>query len=998
MAIKSVICAMVIAALLALTAYALAQTGDESAIQEYTPAPTAPWRDVPASLELQGAVTDTNGNPAAGIAIAVDANVLTRSDDKGHFALPEPVAPTTMLTFSHPDFAELRRAAGFFFAGQGRATQVELVALGERFELTPAGGKFASGGISLSVPEGAVSGPVTVRAARLPLDMAYEQSSDMQIQRLGAVEFAPAGLTFNKPVTVTLDLDYVGPSTSASLLLLDRTSGGFAEVGETPVAIGDGKATFTVDHFSRRAVGDPAEGLVKKHIARSNDINGDGKLTSEDADFVILLSGGTHSAEYTITTSDTVTVSRSREAGSSSGSSSSASVGGGIEIGGSGIEVSHTVSREQSSEVVKKAGLERSSASATSSTDRLSVGEYGLRCKYYTGIYDFYRVEIWRRHTPLDWEQKALEDAWAARSNPAAEWSYFTWDRSTSIALNKSLYGFTRLAIRMGAKGIEIYRMTDSFVVKQRFATYPVDCKPGNMEKRVESALEGATDAGTAAGNMRDNFRFFGGGDPASGYRGWGVLAETDALFKLGQECGNESEGEYLITSSLATSAGEDRATSSSTSSETEAKVSGGAGIGPVKVSASVSASTGTTSGRSEAESYARNVMSSATTQVKWHIVNAHEEHYSDHMVAPLHNVKTVNGHDIKRPIGLMLLRYRQYPCGEPPTTTTPPPDDSGGPDDSDAGRAPEGQPVPARTPDTRPPVITPSGDTESKPGRTSRLADTAYVTPEPLEMINVVFTSTQGTTAINRRLVGQPRGVEVIGIAPEALRSDDVTAGATPESILVTVGRDLGDASILVKGDRSSITITAIAEEKATEPATEDERGNRIVPLGGLLVSVGGILEGTLNLPDKVVEADASPGAYQVQLGDHPLAPVAMRGHQMAVVGTGIDAPASGTETIRVTAPSGASASNEVGLWSYRIEPQPITHVNQWAPINLQCVGLDKDSPLVVTFTPLPGQTIRPEKVVVNCGDFASPARAAQYKTEVIGEQPLNTRVDLQE
>src|SRR5690606_20737892 len=266
------------------------------------------------------------------------------------------------------------------------------------------------------------------------------------------------------------------------------------------------------------------------------------------------------------------------------------------------------------------------------------------------------------------------------------------------------------------------------------------------------------------------------------------------------------------------------------------------------------------------------------------------------------------------------------------------------------------------------------------------------------LEMINVVFTSTQGTTAINRRLVGQPRGVEVIGIAPEALRSDDVTAGATPESILVTVGRDLGDASILVKGDRSSITITAIAEEKATEPATEDERGNRIVPLGGLLVSVGGIREGTLNLPDKVVEADASPGAYQVQLGDHPLAPVAMRGHQMAVVGTGIDAPASGTETIRVTAPSGASASNEVGLWSYRIEPQPITHVNQWAPINLQCVGLDKDSPLVVTFTPLPGQTIRPEKVVVNCGDFASPARAAQYKTEVIGEQPLNTRVDLQE
>ncbi|KJS05981.1 MAG: hypothetical protein VR73_10835 [Gammaproteobacteria bacterium BRH_c0] len=995
MAPRSVICAMVIAALLALTAYSQAQTGDEPAIEEFNPAPTNPWRDVPPGFELQGVVTDSNGNPAAGITIATGTTVLARSDDKGHFALPEPVAPATLLTFSHPEYAELRRAAGFFYAGPGQATQVELFALSERFDLTRAGGEFASGGISLKVPEGAVSEAVTVRSTRLPLDMAYEQSAEVQIQRLGAVEFAPAGLTFNKPVTVAIDLDYVGPSSSANLLLLDRGSGRYTGEKESLVTIADGKAVFSVDHFSRRAVGDPAQGIVKKHIVRSNDINGDGKLTSEDADFVILLSGGTHSAEYTITTSDSVTVSKSREAGTSSGSSSSASVGGGIEIGGAGIEVSHTVSREQSSEVVKKAGLERSSASSTSSTDRLSVGEYGLRCKYYTGIYDYYLVEIWQRHTPVEWEQKALEDAWAGRSNPDAEWSHFTWNRSTSIALNKSMYGFTRLALRMGPKGLEIYRMTDSFVVKQRFATYPVNCKPGNLEKRVEEATRGATDAGTAAGNMKDNFRFFGGGDAASGYKGWGILDESDKLFKLGQECGNESEGEYIITTSLAASAGEDRSSSSSQASETEAKVSGGAGIGPVKISAEVSASSGTSSGRSEAESYARNVMSSATTHVKWHIINAHEEHYSDHMVAPLHNVKTVNGHDIKRPIGIMLLRYRQYPCGEtPPTTTTPPPDDSGGPDDSGPG----GKGPAARTPDTRPPVITPSGDSSadsgaSKPAPTSRLGDSAYITPQPLEMINVVFTSAQGTTVINRQLVGQPRGIEVIGIAPEELRSDDVKAGATPQSILVTVGRDLGDASILVKGDRSSVTITAIAEESATEPVADDH----IVPLGGLLLSVGGILEGTLNLPDKVMEADAAPVDYQVQLGDQPLDPVAMHGDQMAVVGTGIDAPASGTETIRVTSPSGASASNEVGIWSYRIDPQPIAHVNQWAPINFQCSGLDRESTLVLTFTPLPGQTIRPEKAVANCGDFAVSAPIAQYRTQVLGDQPLNVRVDRQ-
>src|SRR5690606_39774264 len=134
-------------------------------------------------------------------------------------------------------------------------------------------------------------------------------------------------------------------------------------------------------------------------------------------------------------------------------------------------------------------------------------------------------------------------------------------------------------------------------------------------------------------------------------------------------------------------SSGEEKAKSSTQSAETEAKVSGGAGAGPVKISAEVSAATGTSSGRDEAESYARNVLSTATTRVHWHIINAHEEHYSDHMVAPLHNVKRVGGHDIKRPIGLMVLRYREYPCGEtPPTTTTPPPDDEGPAGDDSQG------------------------------------------------------------------------------------------------------------------------------------------------------------------------------------------------------------------------------------------------------------------------------------------------------------------------
>ena len=992
MAPRSLTGAMVIAALLAVTAYSQAQPGAEPAPVQTLPATVNPWRDLPGRLSLQGLVTDTAGKPIADVAIGTADGPLTTSDHQGRFVLPAPLAPDTPLAFRHPDHADLRRAAGFFHAGEGRDTRVELVPLALRFELTPAGGEFSAGGIRLSVPEGAVAEPVTVRAARLPLDLAYEDSPDIQLLRLGAVEFAPEGLRFAKPITVSVDLDQAGPSGTGRLLLQAPASGRFTPETASEVTIAGGRAVFQVDHFSRRTVGDPAEGMVRKHIARSNDINGDGKLTSEDADFVILLSGGTQSADFTITTEDSTTVSKATAQGTSSANSSSAGVGGGIEIGGSGIEVSHTVSREESSEVVKKAGLERTLASSTSTTDRLSAGEYQLRCKYYTGLYDFYRVEIWARHTPVDWEQKALEDAWAGRSNPGDEWGYFSWDRSTAIALNKSMYGLTHLALRMGPDGLEIYRLARAFVVKQRFATYPVDCKPGSMDKRVEKALQGATDPGTGAGNMRDNFRFFGGGDKASAYRGWGVLPETDALFKLGQECDNESEGEYIITSSLGESSGEEQAKSSSRSSQTEAKVSGGAGVGPVKISAEVSAATGTSSGRSEAESYARNVLSTATTRVHWHIINAHQTHYSDHMVAPLHNVKRVGGHDIKRPIGLMVLRYREYPCGETPPTTTTPPDDEAPPrgDDRQGGAAP-----PARTPHGGNPVITPSGDSAAA-GPTSSLGDTAYVTPEPLKNIRVEFTQLKGETRINRALVGQPRGIEVIGIDPDKLGKEDVRAGASGETIYITVRRELGDAGILVRGDRGNVTITAVADggDQTGERARERRAAPNAILPQGLLVSVGGLLEGTLGLPDSLLDVNADPGAYRVTLGDAPLQPVAIQGTDLAVVGTDIVAPASGSENLTVTAPSGASATNEVPLWYYRIDPQPVTRVNQWADIRMECSGLGDETPIAVRFQPTPSQTIEPATLTLRCGELASPREVARYRTTRVGTQPLNATV----
>lgn len=988
-----------------LTLILLLGFGPAQALPDIEPPPTEvvavqsdPWGELPANFRLAGRVVDERGDPASGVAIYVRQSQVATTDRAGRFVLAEPISPSTWVEFRHPQMSSLSRQAGYFYAGENRETVVELFALRHVFKLTPAGGEFRAGGIYLRVPEGAVTEAVTVYATRLPLDLAYDDSADLQIQRLGAVEFGPEGLRFNKPVDVAIDLDYGGPSSEGSLLLFDEGKERFAPQLES-VRIVDGQARFRLDHFSRRAVGDPAGGIVRKHIARSNDINGDNKLTSEDADFVILLSGGTQSAEFTIDIEEATTVSKSTSKGSHSGSSSSASAGGGIEIGGAGIDVSHTVSRETSSDLVKKAGLERSASTSTSTTDRLQAGEYELKCKYYTGIYDFYLVEVWSRHQPSAVELEALEDAYAKRSDQEAEWSRFVWNRPTSIALNRTLYGETHLAIRQGPKGLEIYRLADSYVVKKRFATYPVDCKPGNMQQRIDRAKKGASDPGQAASNMKDHFKFFGGGDAQSGYQGWGVLPESDVLLKIGQECGNESEGEYILTSSVSASEEEEKSTSTDKSSQTEAKVSGGASVGPVKIGAEVSAASGSSSGKSEAKSYASNLMSKATTRVHWHIINAHDFHYSDHLVAPLHNIKKVGDQMIKRPIGLMVLRYNEYPCptytptGETPRSTPPPstePDGGGAPPPpavtpgaaNNARSAPAGQPV-----------ITPSGDRAAGQSKAPQAEDEANAAlPSQGEAIHVVFSGLSGETHINRALIGQPRGIEVVGLAAEDLRADDVAASATGEAIVIRVRREIPDAVLVVSGDKSQLTISAIAE-KEPEPPPED-RSRRIVPLGGMLVSVGGLLEGTLRLPEEAVETSGSPGAYGVELGGRPLDVVALRGNELAVRATDISAPAAGREEISLTTPSGAEVVDEVGFWSYHIEPQPVAHLEQWAPIAMQCSGLDAKRPLQVTFTPHAGQTIEPETQVVDCASLSAPREIARYRTSVLGEQPLNVQV----
>jgi hypothetical protein len=211
---------------------------------------------------------------------------------------------------------------------------------------------------------------------------------------------------------------------------------------------------------------------------------------------------------------------------------------------------------------------------------------------------------------------------------------------------------------------------------------------------------------------------------------------------------------------------------------------------------------------------------------------------------------------------------------------------------------------------------------------------------------------------------------------------------------IQITVNRVIPDSAIFLQGAKRSVMITALEAPESAPPASEDEETTtNVVPLIGALVVVGGLLESTFDLPDHVVDEGQGPEKYQVELGDTPLIPVAIKGNEIAVVGTGIQAPASGTQTVTVISPSGASASNTVELWSYEILPQPVTHINQWAPISLQCNGYAGN--IQITFFPETGQVIEPLQQELPCQSVSVPTPIGQYMTATLGPQPLNATVE---
>jgi hypothetical protein len=124
------------------------------------------------------------------------------------------------------------------------------------FDVGPAGGTFVANGVLVDVPTGAVAGPVTITVTA-------DTSAPPGYTVDGKVyHFAPEGLTFAVPVSVTL------PGQSTSELVYWTAAGSQTDYGPLTTTLDAKGANAQVTHFSSGFVGSSAASVICTSVRR----------------------------------------------------------------------------------------------------------------------------------------------------------------------------------------------------------------------------------------------------------------------------------------------------------------------------------------------------------------------------------------------------------------------------------------------------------------------------------------------------------------------------------------------------------------------------------------------------------------------------------------------------------------------------------------------------------------------------------------------------------
>jgi hypothetical protein len=502
-----------------------ASSADETA-SEYEP-----WAALPDTFTLSTSVQDDEGNPIWGAKVFIDGKQVTKSSKSGHFEIEEPVTAQTHLTFQHRYYADRTMAAGDLMNVEGAPVPAHLVPYTSVFNITPEGGIYQSGELTLEVPPGALHATVQAEAAVLPLDYVYNNDGSIEPRRLTAVALKPHGLKFKKPVTLTMTIaredisDVVNPKS----FYFDEARRRHVEDPDSKVEVVGHRVALTLNNFSIHSTADGRMAQSVKELKRSPDLDRDGLKTSSDAYFMVLVSGGLQKASANFAQVISGTVLEDQMSGSP------------IEQHGKTRKALTKLDAGFVAEQFSKAHRWERSMNAILD---VSAKTDDLDCKMLLGRHDISHAVEWEQVVLSSSEQMALRSLWGAENKTTATSSirYIQWPASQAPSNQDVLSPTSKIAVSKEKDGFKVYVRRSGFFIARPRNLFVSACDQelgSRLSTATQFAMRSAKNKQARHLALENNFKF-GYLANTSKRTQWGTLNRDDIKSFEDLQCGKE--------------------------------------------------------------------------------------------------------------------------------------------------------------------------------------------------------------------------------------------------------------------------------------------------------------------------------------------------------------------------------------------------------------------------------------------------------------------------
>ena len=428
----------------------------------------------PRRFRLGGVIVDQYGEPLAGATVRVLAGGgEARTDAAGRFTLATELSPASRITVFHRNAEPRTFWAASVYPGSGGTALLQLVRYDIRFRVGPEGGRF-DGPVSFEVPAGALEKPTAIGAALLPAHMA-QGGAGMQALPLAGLVLAPAGLKFNKPIKVrvplasTIDAGAVAPAVQ----VFDPAAGRYRTDKGAAIRLEGSSAVLSLTHFTRYTAADVSRGVTSE-VVRTNtrDANGDGRVSVEDADLVIVSCGGPHDMSWSLTTSRAHTEMRAETRSRSEERARTTSVSAGASFGGVGVRIEREDTRQSGTSESHTRRQREANRITITEKDGFGTDEGESRTYYLLRKYVFTRVREWQRFEPNAREKANLRAAYE-RQHRAGNVGVFNISGSRGLVVGRALYGGMTVAVTRENGEYRYYRQSGAYIRRTPMGTRP---------------------------------------------------------------------------------------------------------------------------------------------------------------------------------------------------------------------------------------------------------------------------------------------------------------------------------------------------------------------------------------------------------------------------------------------------------------------------------------------------------------------------------------------